>query len=96
MGSGRSVRIPQTALKELITGTIFAVSENQGRPIHPGIKFEVENSTVSAIAVDGFRLARRTFHTEDETGLTLSFVVPAQGLKEVEKILSDADLKRNL
>ena len=91
VGSGRSVRIPQTALKELINGTIFAVSENQGRPIHTGIKFEVENTTVSAIAVDGFRLARRTFHTEDETGLTLSFVVPAQGLKEVEKILSDSD-----
>ncbi len=91
VGSGRSVRIPQTALKELITGTIFAVSENQGRPIHTGIKFEVENTTVSAIAVDGFRLARRTFHTEDDTGMTLSFVVPAQGLKEVEKILSDSD-----
>ena len=91
VGSGRSVRIPQTALKELITGTIFAVSENQGRPIHTGIKFEVENDTVSAIAVDGFRLARRTFHTSEETGLTLSFVVPAQGLKEVEKILSDND-----
>ena len=91
VGSGRSVRIPQTALKELITGTIFAVSENQGRPIHTGIKFEVENDTVSAIAVDGFRLARRTFHTEEQTGMTLSFVVPAQGLKEVEKILSDSD-----
>ncbi len=91
VGSGRSVRIPQTSLKELINGTIFAVSENQGRPIHTGIKFEVENNTVSAIAVDGFRLARRTFHTQEETGLTLSFVVPAQGLKEVEKILSDCD-----
>ncbi len=91
VGSGRSVRMPQLALKELINGTIFAVSENQGRPIHTGIKFEVENSTVSAIAVDGFRLARRTFHTEEETGMTLSFVVPAQGLKEVEKILSDCD-----
>ena len=91
VGSGRSIRIPQTALKELITGTIFAVSENQGRPIHTGIKFEVENETISAIAVDGFRLARRTYHTEEETGRTLSFVVPAQGLKEVEKILSDAE-----
>ena len=91
VGSGRSVRIPQTALKDLISGTIFAVSENQGRPIHTGVKFEVEDTTVSAIAVDGFRLARRTYHTEDPTGRTMSFVVPAQGLKEVEKILQDAD-----
>ena len=91
VGSGRSVHIPQTALKELISGTIFAVSENQGRPIHTGVKFEVEDNTISAIAVDGFRLARRTYHTEDATGRNLSFVVPSQGLKEVEKILSDVE-----
>ena len=91
VGSGRSISIPQSALKELIGGTIFAVSENQGRPIHTGVKFEVEDTTVTAVAVDGFRLARRTYHTEDATGRTMSFVVPAQGLKEVEKILTDSD-----
>jgi len=91
VNSGRPIRIPQNKLKELISGTIFAVSENQGRPIHTGVKFEVEDSTVSAIAVDGFRLARRTYHTEEPTGRTLSFVVPAQGLKEVEKIATDSD-----
>ena len=85
VGSGRSVRIPQTALKELIGGTIFSVSENQGRPIHTGVKFEVEENTVSAIAVDGFRLARRTYHSEETAGRNMSFVVPAQGLKEVER-----------
>ena len=91
VGSGRSISIPQSALKDLIGGTIFAVSENQGRPIHTGVKFEVEDTAISAIAVDGFRLARKTYHTEDATGRTLSFVVPAQGLKEVEKILTDSD-----
>ena len=91
VGSGRSITIPQTALKELISGTIFAVSENQGRPIHTGVKFEVEDSFISAIAVDGFRLARRTYHSEEPIGRTMSFVVPSQGLKEVEKILTDSD-----
>ena len=89
--TGKSVRIPQSALKELIGGTIFAVSENQGRPIHTGVKFEVEDTAVSAIAVDGFRLARRTFHPQEGLGRTMSFVVPAQGLKEVEKILTDTE-----
>ncbi len=88
---GRAIRIPQSAMKELISGTIFAVSENQARPVHTGVKFEVSDNAVSAIAVDGFRLARRTFHPENPTGRDLSFVVPAQGLKEVEKILSDSE-----
>ena len=91
VGTGRSVAISQPALKELIGGTIFSVSENQGRPIHTGVKFEVTNDTISAIAVDGFRLARRTYHTEEPTGREMYFVVPAQGLKEVEKILQDTD-----
>ena len=93
VGMGRPVCIPQSALKDLIGGTIFAVSENQGRPIHTGVKFEVDEETVSAIAVDGFRLARRTYHISesDSTGRKVSFVVPSQGLKEVEKILQDAD-----
>lgn len=91
VGEGRSIRIPQTAMKELIAGTIFSVSENQGRPIHTGVKFEITDDTVSAIAVDGFRLARRTYHTEAPTGRELAFVVPAQGLKEVEKILQEGD-----
>ena len=91
VNSGRPILMPQSKLKELISGTIFAVSENQARPIHTGVKFEVEDDRVSAIAVDGFRLARRTWHADSPTGRTLSFVVPAQGLKEVEKILTDSE-----
>lgn len=91
VNSGRPIRIPQTKLKELISGTIFAVSENQGRPIHTGVKFEVTESAITAIAVDGFRLARRTYHPEEGTGRELSFVVPAAGLKEVEKIVADVE-----
>ena len=91
VNSGRPIQIPQTKLKELISGTIFAVSENQGRPIHTGVKFEVTDNSITTIAVDGFRLARRTFHPEEGTGRELSFVVPAAGLKEVEKIVSDVE-----
>ena len=91
VGSGKKVLIPQTALKDLISGTIFAVSENQGRPIHTGVKFEVSDTSITAIAVDGFRLARRTYHPEEGTGRELSFVVPAAGLKEVEKIVADVE-----
>ncbi len=91
VNTGRGIPIPQSALKELISGTIFAVSDNQGRPVHTGVKFEVENDKISAIAVDGFRLARRTYHVSTPTERDLSFVVPASSLKEVEKILTDSD-----
>ena len=89
VSTGKSIHIPQQALKELISGTIFSVSDNQGRPIHTGVRFEVTNETISAIAVDGYRLARRSFHPKEPTEREIAFVVPAPGLKEVEKILSD-------
>ncbi len=91
VNEGRAIQIPQAKLKEMISGTLFAVSENQGRPIHTGVKFEVTDSSITAIAVDGFRLARRTWHPEEGTGRELNFVVPAPGLKEVEKILTDSE-----
>lgn len=85
-----AVEIPENALRELIGGTIFAVSENQARPIHTGCLIEVDETSVTMVAVDGFRLARRTYHTKTPTGRSMKFVVPAQALKEVEKILSDS------
>lgn len=91
VNDGRAIQIPQKELKELISGTIFAVSENQGRPIHTGVRFEVTDTAITTVAVDGFRLARRTYHPEESTGRELNFVVPAAGLKEVEKIVADTE-----
>lgn len=91
LNEASAVRIPENALRELIGGTIFAVSENQARPIHTGCLVEVSDDTVTMVAVDGFRLARRTYRMDTPTDKMLKFVVPAAALKEVEKILGDSD-----
>ena len=91
VNDGRPIHIPQNRLKELISGTIFAVADNQARPIHNGVKFEVTDTDITAVAVDGFRLARRTYHPEEPINRQMNFVVPSQGLKELEKILTDTD-----
>lgn len=87
--SRNGVTIPQSKLREMISGTIFAVAENQSRPIHTGCLFEVEDDAISMVAVDGYRLARRTWRPENPTSRTMHFVVPASALKEVEKILGE-------
>ncbi len=87
----KSVSIPQNVLKEMISGTIFSVSENQARPIQTGCKFEIEEETITVIAVDGYRLALRREKIDNPEGRTLSFVAPAPALREVEKILGDTD-----
>lgn len=89
--SRNGVCIPQSKLREMISGTIFAVSENQSRPIHTGCLFEVKEGALSVVAVDGYRLARRTYHPAEPLTQDMHFVVPAPALKEVEKILGEED-----
>ena len=89
--SEKGIRVPQNELKAMISGTIFAVSENQARPIHTGVLFEVDNDSITSVAVDGYRLALRRYLPEESLERTLKFVAPAAALKEVEKILGDTD-----
>ena len=89
--SEKGIRVPQCELKAMISGTIFAVSENQARPIHTGILFEVDNDSITSVAVDGYRLALRRYQPEESLERTIKFVAPAAALKEVEKILGDTE-----
>ena len=91
VNSERGISIPQNALREMIGGTIFSVSENQARPIHTGCLMEVRDDGITMVAVGSFRLARRTWHSEKPIGREMKFVVPATGLREVEKILSETE-----
>ena len=91
VNSEKGIAIPQSAMREMIGGTIFSVSENQARPIHTGCLIEVKDDGITMVAVDSFRLARRTWHSEESIGRELKFVVPATGLREVEKLMSDVD-----
>lgn len=84
--------ITQSHLKAMIGQTLFAVSDNESRPIHTGSLFEVENGTLTLVSVDGYRLALRREKIESICGAAaLSFVVPGSALDQVEKISSDCD-----
>ena len=89
--SEKGIRVPQCELKAMISGTIFAVSENQARPIHTGVLFEVDETSITSVAVDGYRLALRRYTPDEKLDRTLKFVAPAAALKEVEKILGDTE-----
>ena len=86
-----AVTIPQNTLSKMIRQTIFAVSDNESRPIYTGSLFEIEGQTLTVVAVDGYRLAMRK-ETVDKNNLEdCSFVVPAAALNDAEKLCSDTD-----
>jgi DNA polymerase-3 subunit beta len=92
--SEKGIQLPQRTLRDMISGTIFSVSENQARPIHTGCLFEVDNNSVTIVAVDGYRLALRRCTPEKPLDRSLRFVVPAAALKEVEKISATPTIPR--
>ena len=87
-----SLLLSQSKLKSMISQTIFAVSDNESRPVHTGSLFEADDNGLTIVSVDGFRLALRHEAIDRKDGAPeFSFVVPGSALSEVEKICSDCD-----
>lgn len=86
---GVSFTLPQNVLKSMIRQTLFAVAQTDNRPVHTGTLFEIGDSSLRLVSVDGSRLAMRSETIQGNE--PLSFVVPGKTLGEVLKLLSEED-----
>lgn len=89
----KQIKISQPILKSMISQTIFAVSDNESKPIHTGCLFEINKNNLSIVAVDGYRLSVRNEQINEIKENNMKFVVPGSSLKEIEKILGDNEKK---
>ena len=85
------ITVKNSVLKSMIGETLFAVSDNEARPIHTGSLFDIGDANLTVVSVDGYRLALRREMIEEAHTMTNSFVVPGYALTEVERILDDDD-----
>ena len=88
-GDGEVIKLSQGVLKSLISETVFAVSQNDTKPILKGELFEITDNMLNVVAIDGFRLAVRTESIKADGDM--KFVVPAKTLLEVSRLLKDED-----
>ncbi|MBP3501935.1 MAG: DNA polymerase III subunit beta [Clostridia bacterium] len=84
-----SIQIEQNILKDMIRKTIFAVSNEENRPIFTGCLFEISNNKLNLVAVDGFRLAWKSKYLQSKVN-DFSAVIPGRTLNEINKILVDS------
>ena len=84
----QTFRIAQNVMKDMIRQTIFAVSLDDSKAVHRGIKFEINPGEIRMVALDGYRLAIRKDFI-DYNGEPVSFVVPAKTLSELIKLAGD-------
>ena len=84
------ITLPQNILGEMIRQTIFAVSDNEARPVYTGEMFEISGGCLTLVAVDGYRLALRREKIDKEMD-DYSFIVPGNALSDLEKLCADND-----
>ena len=86
-----NIALPQKILGSMINQTIFAVADNDMRPIYTGALFDIEGEELTLVAVDGYRLAKRSEKLESARMENCSFVVPGSALADIERICGDSE-----
>lgn len=84
-----SFSLPSNLLKSIIRETVFAVSQQETRPILTGVLWEAKEGRLSCVATDSHRLARRLTSPENMPTIPFSLVIPGKSLQELNKILPD-------
>lgn len=85
------INVRQLVLREMVRQTIFAVSVDDSKAVHRGVKFEITNGEIKLIALDGYRLAIRKEFIEYNGEGTVSFIVPSKTLSELVKLINEED-----
>lgn len=88
--SQNAVSIPQNILGKMIRQTVFAVSDNESRPVYTGALFDISGGALSIVAVDGYRLALRKEAVAEDIA-DCSFIVPGNALSDVDKLCADTE-----
>lgn len=81
--------LPSDLMKTIIRETVFAVSQQETRPILTGVHWETNTEKLICVATDSHRLARREITPENMPESPFSVVIPGKSLQELNKILPD-------
>lgn len=82
-----SITISQFTLKEVIRQTIFSISDMESNKLMTGELFEIDNSMLRVVSLDGHRISIRRIALKDEVN-NKKLIVPGKTLIEISKILS--------
>ncbi|MEN8906061.1 MAG: DNA polymerase III subunit beta [Clostridiales bacterium] len=82
--------INQAKLKDMIRQTVFAISNDEKNKVLNGSLFEFNKNIFSIVSIDGFRMAIRLDHTENNSE-EYKMIIPGKTLSEVHKIFTNND-----
>ncbi len=86
---GATAVIPADSLRGSVERVVFAAAQDDSRPVLTGVKMDIEGSSYTLAAADGFRLAVQTGKLQGESDADVGVIVPARTLAEVQRLLGD-------
>jgi len=81
--------VPAHDLQVAINRVAFAAASDDSRPVLTGMKIEAEGTTLTLIAVDGFRLSRQILELDKSVKEKTDLLIPAKAMQELSRIISD-------
>lgn len=79
------VTLNRNVFDELVTN-VYAVSQDDARPILKGVHFKLKGNVIETCALDGYRMATRKVEDENYSFDNYEFTVPEYLIKAVEKM----------
>jgi len=85
------ISVQQSALRDMIRKTIYAISDDEKTKILTGSLIEAADGELTMVSLDGFRLAVAKTVIKEDVGFKA--VIPGRNLGEIYKILDQTDEK---
>ena len=89
-GQTKEIKIPSKTFSDMINHTVFAVSQDDSRPVLTGTLIESTRDTLSLVATDSFQLALTKFAFESPAE-ERSTIVQGKVLSEIGKMAEEAE-----
>ncbi len=75
--------------KTIINQTVFAISNQELRPILTGVNFKFMKDDLEIVATDSYRLAKKNIKLTNEVAKDVEIVIPGKNIMELERIITD-------
>ncbi len=83
----KNVNISQFTLKDIIRQTVFSISDNENAKVMTGDLFEIHDSELKVVSLDGHRISIRKVKLNQSYD-DVSVIIPGKTLIEISKIIN--------
>ncbi|QBO36261.1 DNA polymerase III subunit beta [Periweissella cryptocerci] len=89
--STNSVSLSADTLRQIISQTVIAVSNQESRPILTGVHFSFNGNEFAAVATDSHRLSQRRVTLDAANVNKADLIIPGKSLNELAKMLENVE-----